>query len=318
MNEIDQKIKQRIKNAHNILIVSHVRPDGDAIGSLLGLGLALQNYGKNVQMVLSDGVPANFRYLPGYKLVMKSPKDPVDLAFVVDCSDKRRTGTALEDYGDADIVIDHHQTNELFGEINLVEPQVPATASVLMRHMTTWGLNITTDVASALLTGMITDTLGFRTINTTSEVLRQAADLMDMGAKLDKLYYYSMVKRTLPAARFWGAGLSNLHYEDGVVWAVLTREDRKKAGYSGNDDADLINVVSAIEEGKISIIFVEQPKGAVKISWRTIHPDIDVSALAVKFNGGGHKAASGADIQGSLDEVIKLVLKATHELLNIR
>ena len=318
MNEIDQKIKQRIKNAHNILIVSHVRPDGDAIGSLLGLGLALQNYGKNVQMVLSDGVPANFRYLPGYKLVMKSPKDPVDLAFVVDCSDKRRTGTALEDYGDADIVIDHHQTNELFGEINLVEPQVPATASVLMRHMTTWGLSITTDVASALLTGMITDTLGFRTINTTSEVLRQAADLMDMGAKLDKLYYYSMVKRTLPAARFWGAGLSNLHYEDGVVWAVLTREDRKKAGYSGNDDADLINVVSAIEEGKISIIFVEQPKGAVKISWRTIHPDIDVSALAVKFNGGGHKAASGADIQGSLDEVIKLVLNATHELLNIR
>ena len=318
MNEIDQKIKQRIKNAHNILIVSHVRPDGDAIGSLLGLGLALQNYGKNVQMVLSDGVPANFRYLPGYKLVMKSPKDPVDLAFVVDCSDKRRTGTALEDYGDADIVIDHHQTNELFGEINLVEPQVPATASVLMRHMTTWGLTITTDVASALLTGMITDTLGFRTINTTSEVLRQAADLMDMGAKLDKLYYYSMVKRTLPAARFWGAGLSNLHYEDGVVWAVLTREDRKKAGYSGNDDADLINVVSAIEEGKISIIFVEQPKGAVKISWRTIHPDIDVSALAVKFNGGGHKAASGADIQGSLDEVIKLVLNATHELLNIR
>jgi phosphoesterase RecJ-like protein len=318
MNEIDQKIKQRIKNAHNILIVSHVRPDGDAIGSLLGLGLALQNYGKNVQMVLSDGVPANFRYLPGYKLVMKSPKDPVDLAFVVDCSDKRRTGTALEDYGDADIVIDHHQTNELFGEINLVEPQVPATASVLMRHMTTWGLTITTDVASALLTGMITDTLGFRTINTTSEVLRQAADLMDIGAKLDKLYYYSMVKRTLPAARFWGAGLSNLHYEDGVVWAVLTREDRKKAGYSGNDDADLINVVSAIEEGKISIIFVEQPKGAVKISWRTIHPDIDVSALAVKFNGGGHKAASGADIQGSLDEVIKLVLNATHELLNIR
>jgi phosphoesterase RecJ-like protein len=246
---------------------------------------------------------------------MKSPKDPVDLAFVVDCSDQRRTGTALEDYGDADIVIDHHQTNELFGEINLVEPQVPATASVLMRHMTEWGLGITPDVASALLTGMITDTLGFRTINTTSEILRQAADLMDMGAKLDKLYYLSMVKRTLPAARFWGAGLSNLHYENGVVWAVLTRADRKKAGYSGNDDADLINVVSAIEEGRISIIFVEQPKGVVKISWRTIHPDIDVSTLAVKFNGGGHKAAAGADVEGTLDEVIELVLNATHEML---
>ena len=291
MNKLDQKIKQRIKDSHNILIVSHIRPDGDAIGSLLGLGLALQNTGKNVQMVLADGVPANFRYLPGYQLVMKSQKDPVELSIVVDCSDLLRVGSALEEYGRADIVIDHHRTNELFGEINLVEAHVPSTASVLMRHMENWGLNITTDVASNLLTGMITDTLGFRTLNTTSESLRQAADLMDIGAELDRLYYYSLVKRTLPGARFWGIGLSNLHYDDGIVWTALSREDRKKAGYSGNDDADLVNVVSAIEEGLVSIIFVEQPKGSVKISWRTINPDIDVSQVAVEFNGGGHKAA---------------------------
>jgi len=318
MNDIDIKIKQRIKSAHNILIVSHIRPDGDAIGSLLGLGLALQNYGKNVQMVLADGVPANFRYLPDYQLVMKSQKDPVDLSFVVDCSDIRRTGTALEEYGRADIVIDHHRTNERFGEINLVEPHVPATASMLTNHMPEWGLSITPDVASCLLTGMITDTLGFRTINTTSECLRQAADLMDIGASLDKLYYFSLVKRTLPGARFWGAGLSNLHYDDGIVWTSLTRDDRKKAGYSGNDDADLINIVSAIEEGQVSIIFVEQPRGTIKISWRTIHDDIDVSQVAVKFNGGGHKAASGADIQGSLEDVIEMVLEATHEMLKNR
>ena len=122
-------------------------------------------------------------------------------------------------------------------------------------------MNITTDVASNLLTGLITDTLGFRTLNTTSESLRQAADLMDIGAELDRLYYYSLVKRTLPGARFWGIGLSNLHFDDGIVWTALSREDRKKAGYSGNDDADMVNVVSAIEEGLVSIIFVEQPKG---------------------------------------------------------
>jgi len=318
MNDIDFKIKQRIKESHNILIVSHIRPDGDAIGSLLGLGLALQNTGKNVQMVLADGVPANFRYLPGYQLVMKNQKDPVELSIVVDCSDQRRVGSALEEYGRADIVIDHHRTNEKFGEINLVEAHVPSTASVLMRHMTHWGLNITPDIASNLLTGLITDTLGFRTINTTAESLRQAADLMDIGAELDRLYYFSLVKRTLPGARFWGIGLSNIHFDDSIVWTTLTREDRKKAGYSGNDDADLINVVSAIEEGLVSIIFVEQPKGSVKISWRTINPDIDVSLVAVQFNGGGHKAASGADIQGSMDEVCKLVLEATHKMLKSR
>jgi phosphoesterase RecJ-like protein len=315
MNDLDKSITGRLQAANNILIVSHVRPDGDAIGSLLGLGLALQATGKQVQMVLSDGVPSSFRHLPGSDQITRVQKTPPDLSIVVDCSDLKRVGKALDKYGAPDIVVDHHFTNEAFGTLNLIESESPATASVLCQHMPVWGLTINPDVAANLLTGLVTDTLGFRTLNTTPQSLRQAADLMDLGANLSSLYSLGLVRRTLPAARYWGAGLGNLQYEDGIVWTALTLADRSTSGYSGNDDADLINVVSSIAEGLVSIIFVEQANGTVKISWRTQDPNLDVSQVAVKFNGGGHKAAAGADIPGNLAEIKKRVLAETGKIL---
>lgn len=318
MNELDRSIKERLQAARNILIVTHVRPDGDAIGSLLGLGLSLQIAGKHVQMVLPDGLPNSFKYLPGSSQIKQVQNATPDLSIAVDCSDLKRVGKALDKYGPPDIVIDHHVTNGAFGKLNLIEPDSPATASVLLAHMPDWDLTITPDVAANFLTGLITDTLGFRTLNTTAKSLRQAADLMDLGANLSSLYNLGLVRRTLPAARYWGVGLSNLHYMDDIVWTELTLKDRSTSGYSGNDDADLINVVSSISEGLVSIIFVEQTNGSVKISWRTQNPDLDVSKVAMIFNGGGHKAAAGADVPGELSDIKKKVLAETRSYLKKR
>jgi phosphoesterase RecJ-like protein len=311
MNELDNSIKEHLQAARNILIVTHVRPDGDAIGSLLGLGLSLQISGKQVQMLLPDGLPGNFKYLPGSNQIKRVQKGNPDLSIVVDCSDISRVGKALDNYGVPDIVIDHHVTNGEFGKLNLIESDSPATASVLLAHMPGWGLTVTPDVAANLLTGLLTDTLGFRTLNTTSRSLRQAADLVDLGANLSSLYNLGLVRRSLPAARYWGVGLSKLNYADNIVWTELSLEDRITSGYSGNDDADLINVVSSITEGLISIIFVEQNNGTVKISWRTQDPNLDVSKIAMVFKGGGHRAAAGADIPGDLAEIKKRVLAET-------
>ncbi len=315
---MDTSIKERLQAARNILIVTHVRPDGDAIGSLLGLGLALQAEGKQVQMVLPDGLPSSFKHLPGSDQIKHVQKVTPDLSIVVDCSDLKRVGKALDMYGKPDIVVDHHVTNGAFGILNLIESESPATAAVLQAHMPAWGLTITPDVAANLLTGLITDTLGFRTLNTTAQSLRQAAELVDLGANLTSLYNLGLVQRTLSASRYWGLGLSNLQYEDEIVWTELTLADRSTSGYSGNDDADLINVVSAISEGLVSIIFVEQTNGTVKISWRTQDPDLDVSQVALKFNGGGHKAAAGADIPGDLADIKKRVLEETGNFLKKR
>jgi phosphoesterase RecJ-like protein len=297
------------------LITSHVRPDGDAIGSLIGLGLALQNAGKTVQMVLADGVPASFRFLEGSDQVRKEPDGDFDTFISVDCADFKRTGKPFESFHQPDINIDHHVTNECFGVLNLIEGKEVATAAILTKYLPAWGYEITQPIAAALLIAIITDTLGFRTSNMTPDALRQAADLMETGVNMPELYMRGLVRRSLAASRYWGAGLSGLETSDGIVWGTLTLEDRAASGYTGNDDADLINEISAIDGQKVGMIFVEQRDKHVKISWRALQQGIDVSPVAKHFGGGGHAAAAGADIPGALGEIQPLVLKTTKEIL---
>jgi phosphoesterase RecJ-like protein len=316
-HELTGDIKNRLASANKIVIVSHVRPDGDAIGSLLGLGLALRNTGKSVQMVLVDGVPSSFRYLEGSETIVREPSGDHDTFITVDCADFKRTGKIFENFGQPDLNIDHHKTNEKFGKLNLIEAEEVATAAILTNYLPEWGLTITQPVAAALLTGIITDTLGFRTSNTTPEALRQTATLMETGVDMPDIYMRALVKKTYPAARYWGAGLSSLQSKNGIVWGTLTLADRKAAGYGGNDDADLINMISAIDGNKVGMVFVEQGDHHVKISWRALENGIDVSPIAKHFNGGGHAAAAGADIEGSLSEIQKDVLKVTREMLNL-
>ena len=315
--EVIGAIKSRLDNAKNIVVASHVRPDGDAIGSLLGLGLALRNAGKSVQMVLVDGLSASFRHLEGSELIVREPKGEHDTFITVDCADFKRVGKFFENYGQPDINIDHHKTNELFGKLNLIEAEEVATAAILTNYLPAWGYKITKPIAAALLTGIITDTLGFRTSNTNPSALRLCATLMETGVDMPDLYMRSLVKRTFVAARYWGAGLSNMEQKDGIVWSTLTLVDRKKTGYGGNDDADLINMISAIDGNKVGMIFVEQSDSNVKISWRALEHGIDVSKVAKHFKGGGHAAAAGADIPGKLSEIQPLVLKTTRDILGL-
>ncbi|MGE5376169.1 MAG: DHH family phosphoesterase [Bacteroidota bacterium] len=315
--EIIGAIKERLHRSNKVLVASHIRPDGDAIGSLLGLGLGLIQSGKSVKMVLMDGVPASFGHLEGSELIVKDPGGEYDTFITVDCADFKRVGKAFGNIGQPDINIDHHKTNEKFGKLNLIEPEEVATSAILANHMPAWGLQISKPVADALLTGIITDTLGFRTANTNPSALRLCAMLMETGSNMPDLYMRSLVHKSFPAARYWGAGLSSLEQDNGIVWGTLTLDDRRRAGYGGNDDADLINLISAIDGNKIGMIFVEQSDKHVKISWRALEEGIDVSPIAKQFGGGGHAAAAGADVPGNLTDVQPMVLKATKEILGL-
>jgi phosphoesterase RecJ-like protein len=313
-----RKIGNAFAQSQRVLVVSHIRPDGDAVGSLLGLGLALQQAGKEVQMVLSDGVPTSFRFLEGSGQVVNQPEGKFDLIAVVDCSELGRAGNApngvLKPGTEPDINIDHHITNLNFARLNLVVNDAAATAEVLARLLPQVGLSITPAVANALMAGLIADTLGFRVASVTPNVMRLAADLMEAGANLFETYQHTMLDRSFAAARYWGSGLSTLQRDGRMVWATLTLAHRKAVNYPGRDDADLINVVSSITEADISLVFVEQKDGRVKVSWRS-KPGYDVSQVALQFGGGGHTAASGADISGELIEVQQAVLGATRKLL---
>ncbi len=311
----DASILRRLGEAESILITGHIRPDGDAVGSILGLGLVLLDAGKKVQMVLPDGMPSVFRHLEGSELVKTEFEGDIDTFITVDCADFKRVHENLQPLGTPALNIDHHITNEKYAELNLVESDSVSTTSILTAHIPAWGLRITKAAAGALLTGLITDTLGFRTSNMNPTALRQAAELMELGLDLPSLYYQAQISRSFKAARYWGAGLETLERDGKMAWAVLTMADRQAVGYHGNDDADLINVLSAIEECPIALIFVEQPHGKVKVSWRARGESWDVAQLAVSFGGGGHRAAAGVTLTGSLDEVKHRVLSATREIL---
>ncbi len=312
---IDASIKERLGDARRILITGHIRPDGDAVGSMLGLGLALESVGKRVQMVLPAGLPHVFEHLEGSELIQREVEGEIDTFISVDCAEFSRIHEELQTFGEPFLNIDHHITNTKYAEINLVEADSVATASILTEHIPAWGLEINRASASALLTGLITDTLGFRTLNMNPKALRQAANLMEKGAKMPDLYYRALISRSFKAVRYWGKGLTTLERDGQMVWAVLSLKDRKAVKYHGNDDADLINILSSVEKSPVALIFVEQTSGMVKVSWRSRGEKWDVAQVAGKFGGGGHRAAAGATIKGSLEDIKLRVLQATREIL---
>jgi len=313
MNKL-QQAGERIIGAKRILILSHIRPDGDAIGSTLGLGLALQTEGKNVQMVLADGVPKEFHFLTASEQITQQPEGDFDVIVALDCSDMDRLGDVLENLPSPTVNIDHHISNVKFAEINLIDDQAAATAEMLAAYLPQWGLTVDKPVAEALLTGLITDTIGFRTPNVSPKTMRTAANLIEAGANISDLYQKAIIDRSYASVRYWMQGLQSLKMKDGLVWVSLTLEDRQKADYPGNGDADLINLLASIEEADIAVTFIEQEGEATKVSWRA-KPGLDVSKVAAQFGGGGHKLAAGATIQGSLADVRERVLEKTDALL---
>jgi phosphoesterase RecJ-like protein len=309
------RIRRLIDKRDSILVVSHVRPDGDAVGSLLASYLALQAAGHQVQAVLAEGVPRSFRFLPGALEVKHAPEGQADLLLALDCADADRVGLSERDRARIDINIDHHPTNTRYAQVNLVDVEAASTTQVLYRLFTDIGLPLTSEVATNLLAGLVTDTIGFSTTNVTPEVLRMAAALCELGAPLSQIYAQSLKHKSLSAVRYWGRGLGRLQREDGLVWTSLQLEDREEVGYEGSDDADLVNLMRDIEGTEIAVVFVEQSGGKIKISWRS-REGLDVAALATRFGGGGHAPAAGAMVSGSMDEVRSQVLAATRNVLN--
>jgi len=316
MNEaLIESARQQIQGAQRVLVVSHIHPDGDAVGSLLGLGSSLQTAGKSVQMVLTDGIPKTFRYLPGYDQVKKHPDGAFDLSIVLDCSDLQRTGNALNGNTPPDWNIDHHPTNLNFARFNWVNEAATATSEILASLLPALGLPIDSSVAACFLTGLVADTLGFRTHNVTPKVLHLAAELMEGGADLPDIYQRVLFSRSYEAARYWGKGLNNLQKDGRMVWTTLTLTDRQAVGYPGRDDADLINVLSSLDEFDVGLIFIEETRGLVKVSWRS-RPGYNVAQIAMQYGGGGHYAAAGAEIEGNLGDVQVRVLEATRHLFD--
>jgi len=310
-----QLARDQIAHANRILLLTHVSPDGDAIGSLLGLHWALKAGGKETFPVSADGCPEVFRFLPGSSDIVNKPNGDFDLSIVLDCADLKRAGKPAEGLT-PDLNIDHHTTNPRFGRLNFVEPDRASTAELLADLLADFNLSLTREVAECLLCGVVSDTLGFSTSNTNSRALTAAQMLMAAGADLPRIYNEALNRRSFASTRLWGQGLSRAALADGLAWTTLTLADKKTVGYNGKGDADLINVLTTINEANVFVIFVEHENNEVKISWRA-RPGWDVAKIAQSFDGGGHVSAAGANLKNTtLAEAEAKVLEATRKMMN--
>jgi phosphoesterase RecJ-like protein len=303
-----------LESGRQVVVLSHEHPDGDAIGSMLGLTLGLRAAGVTAVPVLAEGLPGRFRFLPGADLVKKTLPPGPSVLVAVDCADARRVtpaqgGAALPPI---DLNIDHHPTNTLFGRWNWVDDKAAATSQILTELLPAWGLPIDRDVATNLMAGIVTDTLGFRTESVTPELLHTAAHLIELGVPLTDVYQRTLMGRSVEAVRYWGRALIRIQREGPLLWTALTAGDRRDSGYAGADDADLINLLTTIQDASLVILFVEQDSSRTKVSWRA-RPGLNVAALAASFGGGGHELASGATLEGGLEDVQHRVLSSARQ-----
>jgi phosphoesterase RecJ-like protein len=308
--------RERIRKSQQVLLLSHERPDGDAVGSMLAMTHMLRGIGKTAYPVSSDGIISALRFLPGSADIETHLPETYDLCILVDCGDAARIGRLAGSLPrPPDINFDHHVTNSAFAAINIVDPKANATAELLTDLAPKLGLTITVEAALCLLVGVVTDTIGFRVPATNLHTLEVTQRLMKLGGSLPEAMEQTLHRHSYSAMRYWGVGLSRLERDGDLIWASLPLAERKSVQYPGRDDADLINVISSIDEADIAIILVEQGGNETKVSWRGLKRHLDVSQIARQFGGGGHKSAAGAELKGSLPEVRERVLAATRKAL---
>ena len=311
-NKLDwDKATQAVKDAASILIVTHMNPDGDAIGSMLGLGTALANTDKAVTMAVDDGVPKSLRFLPGADdIYAKLTTRKFDLLISVDASDEERTGD-VGAYGrrnsKAVINLDHHVTNTLFGDIHLLMVDAVSATEIVARWLTHMQQPLTREIALPLLTGLVTDTIGFRTSSVTADTLAIAQQLMQADVSLTEIIPRTLESKSFDSVKLWGQVLGSAELDAGVVSVTITRDDLKAIGLDDASDAGLVSLLNQIDEAQVAAVFTEIPNEQVKLNFRSKR-GYDVGAVALSLGGGGHTQASGAMLEGTIDAVRERVL----------
>jgi phosphoesterase RecJ-like protein len=301
-----------IRRAQQPLLVCHVAPDGDALGSLTGLAYALRQLDHSPIAACPDTIPARFDYIPNVGAVVQDFTDPFDLVVALDCSDLGRLGDfpRLPHFNQHPLInIDHHVTNVGFGDVDLVDPRASSTAEVLLRLLEHMDVSLDKTLATCLLVGMVTDTRGFRTNNVTPGVMETALRLMEAGASLPYITRHSLDCRPMVGMHLWGAALARVQSKDGVIWTSMPLEMRRGIGYHGDGDAGLVSFLLTAEEADASVVFVEQDDGRIEVGMRAA-PGFDVARLALRFGGGGHALAAGFSTPGPLEAAEERVLDA--------
>jgi phosphoesterase RecJ-like protein len=311
---VKEAIARFIRDAQRVMAITHVSPDGDAIGSLLGLGSALRWLGKEHTLACADPVPGRFTYLPGSEAIVTGPQGEYDLVISLDCADLERLGAAYDEslVGLPLINVDHHVTNTHFGTVNWVDTGVASAAEMVLALLEALDVPLDSDMALCLLNGIVTDTRGFRIPNTPLRTMRAVLKLMEAGAQLPKITDHVFNQRPFSDICLWAKALSGVQLDGRILWSQITRTMRRECAFSAKGDAGIVNFLSTTAEADVAIVFIEEDDGRIKVEMRSV-PGVDVSAVAKSLDGGGHPQAAGCTLDGNLNEAREKVLAAVSE-----
>jgi len=309
------------------LVTTHIRPDGDALGSEVGMAGLLRQKGKDVRVVNTSRTPPRYDFLdPNRELfehfgTMVTPQELADreVAVILDLSAWSQLGDMagyIREFPGTRVVIDHHVSQDDLGAIFLKDTTAEATGTLIVRLIRSLGGTFTPEIATGLVTAIAMDTGWFRHPSTSPQTLRVVADLVESGAAIDEIYRLLFERSSLGRLRLMGETLSGLRTEaDGrIAYATVTREAIERTGAIPQDTEDLVDFTVSISGVEVGLLFLEQSRGGIKLSVRSRN-GLDCAKLAGRFGGGGHRAAAGATLPEPLSQSVQNVLVAVREAL---
>jgi len=307
-------IARHISSSSSIDIVTHVMPDGDAAGSALALALALDKQGLRTIVVKNDTFPKNYSFLPGQNLMVdfrdisERPKTLVAL----DCGDAERLGKAkaLLDKAETVINLDHHISNTMFGNLNLIDTNAAATAEIVYQLIKLMGVKIDIDIGTCLYTAIIADTGHFKYDNTTWITHAISGELINIGVNASNIARHVFSSRTFSKTKLIGKAIEsiNIYHEGKTAVMVVTRKVLDHIGSSPDEMEGIIDFARDIEGVEVAVLLKEVEENEFKIGFRS-KEYMDVSEIAGSFGGGGHKKASGCTVKGRLEDVQEQILE---------
>ncbi len=315
---LDEIIKE-IKNAEKIVILTHESPDGDAIGSSLAVKLMLDKLGKKADVIIPE-YSRLFNFLPAVNYIKEDSKNKnYDLAIAVDCATSKRLakGEYFEN-ANKTIVIDHHGSNTMYGDLNYVNPVSPACCEVLAEMFGYYELDITKEIGTCIMTGIITDTGGFQYSGVNAETFEFAAELIRKGVDIPDIYKRTLRTKTKANFELTKRVIDRMEIlENGkVTFTYINLQDEKEVAAEPGDHEGLVDIGREIEGVEVSI-FIRQKENAqdsYKVSLRS-KEYVNVSDICIMFGGGGHPKAAGALIQGNVEQVKEKIMKEIRKVL---
>ena len=309
-NEVN-RIGDAIKQAETILLICHRNPDCDTIGSALGLYHTLIELKKKPFIACVDPTPPVMDFMPGIEVVKEGIEHiDYDLIIIMDAGAEVQTGVdkvfpELFDKKREVINIDHHPTNNGYGKYNLVIPTAAANTMIVYQMMMDLGLPLTRHGATCLLAGLYTDTGSFMHSNTSPDAMRIGARLLAKGADLRSISKDIFNTTKISTMRLWGRVMKNTYQTtEGVTMSVVTKKDFEETGSTYDEMSGVVDYVNSVPNSLYSVILTEK-KDVVKGSLRTLSDDVDVSAIAAKYGGGGHVKAAGFAVKGHLEKEVR-------------